>query len=79
MGGHLEIITRTERRRKWSAFEQEQILAEAAMPKTTVKSVCDKYEIAPSVIYRRRTERKKKEAAAFFKKLRVMKEWLTLR
>ena len=27
-----------------------------------MKSVCDKYEIAPSVIYRRRTERKKKEA-----------------
>jgi Transposase len=58
----IEIITRTERRRRHSDADRERILAEAAQPGVTVKSVSQEYDVAESLIYGWLAARRKRQA-----------------
>lgn len=60
----MEIITRTERRRRWSDQEREAILADADRPGTTVKAVARRHGVAESLVYGWRKARRQAEAAA---------------
>jgi transposase len=60
----MEIITRTERRRRWSAEERERILAECDQPDVSVKETAERYDIAESLIYTWRANRRKEQAVA---------------
>lgn len=60
----MEIITRTERRRRWSVEERERILAECDQPDVSVKKTAERYDIAESLIYAWRTNRRKEQAVA---------------
>ena len=60
----MEIITRTERRRRWSDVEREAILADADRPGTTVKAVARRHGVAESLVYGWRKARRQAEAAA---------------
>ncbi|MFT3975738.1 MAG: transposase [Sphingomonas bacterium] len=54
----IEVITRTERRRKYSdAAEQDAILREADAPDVTVREVTKRHEISESLIYSWRATR----------------------
>jgi transposase len=46
-----EIISRVERRRKWSAEEKVKILAEALEPGATVSAIADRNGISRSQLY----------------------------
>jgi transposase-like protein len=48
---HMEIITRTERRRRWSVMDRERILAECDVPGAVIKAVARRNDIAESMIY----------------------------
>lgn len=61
--GRMEIITRTERRRRYSDADRTRILAEADEPGATVRSVAQKYDIAESLIYGWRSARRLKASA----------------
>jgi transposase-like protein len=54
----MEIITRTERRRRWSVAERERILAECEAPGATVRAVAQRNDIAESLIYSWRSTRR---------------------
>ena len=60
----MEIITRTERRRRWSDHEREAILADADRPGTTVKAVAQRHGVAESLLYGWRKARRQAAAAA---------------
>ncbi len=47
----VEIITRTERRRKWTEQQREHILKECEQPGVTVKSVAQRFDISESILY----------------------------
>jgi transposase len=49
--GRVEIIARTERRRKFSDAEKAAILAEADADGVSVRQVAERHEIAESLIY----------------------------
>lgn len=57
----MEIITRTERKRRWTETEKRQILAECQVKGVTIKSVAKRHDMAESVIYRWRTEARSRE------------------
>ena len=59
----MEIITRIERRRRWSDQEREAILADADRPGTTVKAVARRHGVAESLVYGWRKARRQAEAA----------------
>ena len=59
--GKMEIITRTERKRRWTETEKRQILAECQVKGVTIKSVAKRHDMAESVIYRWRTEARSRE------------------
>ncbi len=61
--GKMEVILRTERRRKWTEHDRKRILAECDEPGATVREVCERYQIAESLIYGWRAERRKKTVA----------------
>ena len=62
MKDRVEIITRTERRRKFSDAEKAAILAEADADGVSVRQVAERHEIAESLIYNWRSARR--QAAA---------------
>ena len=47
----LELITRTERRRRWSEGEKRRIVAEAGVPGAVVSEVARRHQVAESCIY----------------------------
>src|SRR3712207_102828 len=52
----VEIVTRGEIRREYTAEERAQILTEAAMPGARVLVVAQRHGISPSLVYRWRRE-----------------------
>jgi transposase len=52
----VEIVTRGEVRREYTAEERAQVLTEAAMPGARVLAVAQRYGISPSLVYRWRRE-----------------------
>jgi transposase len=52
----IEIVTRGEARREYTAEERAQILTEAAMPGARVLVVAQRHGISPSLVYRWRRE-----------------------
>ena len=52
----IEIVTRGETRREYTAEERARILTEAAMPGARVLLVARRYGISPSLVYRWRRE-----------------------
>jgi transposase-like protein len=54
----VEIIARTERRRKFSDVEKAAILAEADEDGVSVRQVAERHEIAESLIYNWRSARR---------------------
>lgn len=60
----VEVIMRTERRRKYSDAFRWQVVAEAEHPDVTVVSVVKKYDIAISLFYRWRNQFREKLQAA---------------
>ncbi len=60
--GRIEVITRAERRRKYSPSEREAIMREADAPDVTVREVAKRHDIAESLIYSWRTPRRQAES-----------------
>jgi transposase len=60
----MEIIGRTERRRKYSETEKAAILAEADQEGVTVRQVAERHEVAESLIYNWRSARRQAVAIA---------------
>jgi transposase len=60
----IEVITRTERRRKYSPAERDAIMREADAPDVTVREVAKRHDIAESLIYSWRTARRQAEKIA---------------
>ena len=58
MKDRVEIIARTERRRKFSDAEKAAILAEADEGGVSVRQVAERHEIAESLIYNWRSARR---------------------
>lgn len=64
MKDRVEIIARTERRRKFSDAEKAAILAEADEDGVSVRQVAERHEIAESLIYNWRSTRRQAAAIA---------------
>ncbi len=64
MKDRLEIIARTERRRKFSDAEKAAILAEADEEGVSVRQVAERHELAESLIYNWRSARRQAAAIA---------------
>jgi transposase len=60
----VEVITRVERRRKWTDAEKATVLAETDAPGTNVAAVARKHGIARSVVYNWRSARRAQAIAA---------------
>ena len=52
----VEIVTRGEVRREYTAEERAQVLTEAAMPGARVLVVAQRHGISPSLVYRWRRD-----------------------
>lgn len=52
----VEIVTRGERRREYTAAQRAQILTEVALPGARVLVVAQRHGISPSLVYRWRRE-----------------------
>lgn len=62
--GRIEVITRTERRRKYSDAERDAVLREADAHGITVREVAKRHEIAESLIYSWRSARRQAQKIA---------------
>jgi transposase len=62
--GRIEVITRTERRRKYSPVERATIMREADVPDVTVREVAKRHDIAESLIYSWRSARRQAQKIA---------------
>jgi transposase len=60
----VEVITRVERRRKWTDAEKAAVLAETDISGTNVAAVARKHGIARSVVYNWRSARRAQAIAA---------------
>ncbi len=58
----IEIITRTERRRRWSRADRARILAECAMPDAIIAEVCRRNDIVSSMVHKWRKQEREKAA-----------------
>lgn len=58
----IEIITRTERRRRWSWAERARILAECEMPDAIIAEVCRRNDIVSSLVHKWRKQEREKAA-----------------
>lgn len=58
----MEIITRAERRRRWSRADRARILAECAMPDAIIAEVCRRNDIVSSLVHKWRKEERDKGA-----------------
>ena len=52
-----DIITRVERRRRWTAEQKVKMLAEAPQPAATLSAVADRNGIRRSEVYARMAQR----------------------
>ena len=64
MASRMEIITRTERRRKYNDAEKASILAEADRDGVSVRDVSQRHGISESLIYNWRLARREAERIA---------------
>ncbi|WP_156800053.1 transposase [Novosphingobium resinovorum] len=64
MKDRVEIIARTERRRKFSDVQKTAILAEPDADGVSVRQVAERHEIAESLIYNWRSTRRQAAAIA---------------
>lgn len=64
MKDRVEIIARTERRRKFSDAEKAAILAETDEDGVSVRQIAERHEIAESLIYNWRSARRQAAAIA---------------
>jgi len=62
--GRIEVITRTERRRKYSDAARDAILREADALGVTVREVAKRHEISESLIYSWRSTRRQAQKVA---------------
>lgn len=60
----MEVITRTERKRRYTDDEKARLLAECAAPESSVIKVAARHDMATSVLHRWRLERKRAAAQA---------------
>jgi transposase len=60
----VEVITRVERRRKWTNAEKAAVLAESDAPGTNVAAVARRHGIARSIVYNWRSARRAQAIAA---------------
>jgi transposase len=58
----IEIITRTERRRRWSRADRARILAECAAPDAIIAEVCRRNDIVSSLVHKWRKQEREKAA-----------------
>lgn len=58
----IEIITRTERRRRWSRAERARILAECEMPDAIIAEVCRRNDIVSSLVHKWRKQERENAA-----------------
>jgi transposase len=47
----VEVITRVERRRRWSREEKQRVVAESARPDRTVSQVARAHGVAPNLLF----------------------------
>ena len=47
----VEVITRVERRRRWSREEKQRVVAESARPDRTVSQVARAHGLAPNLLF----------------------------
>ena len=47
----IEVLTRSERRRRWSIEKKQEIVAESLRPDTTPTEVARKYAISSGLLY----------------------------
>jgi transposase len=47
----VEVITRVERRRRWSRGEKQRLVAESARPDRTVSQVARTHGVAPNLLF----------------------------
>jgi transposase len=47
----VEVITRVERRRRWSREEKQRLVAESARPDRTVSQVARNHGLAPNLLF----------------------------
>lgn len=47
----VEVITRVERRRRWSRDEKQRVVAESARPDRTVSQVARAHGVAPNLLF----------------------------
>lgn len=59
----IEIITRTERRRRWSRADRARILAECDAPNAIIIKVCRRNDIAASLVHKWRRQEREREAS----------------
>lgn len=62
--GKMEIITRTERRRRWSDAERAVIMAEADKPGVTIRSVAKRFDVSEGLVHAWREARRKAKSDA---------------
>lgn len=60
----MQIITRTERRRKWTDAEKMQILMDCEEAGTSIRQVAERHDISESVIYGWRSAMRARKAEA---------------
>jgi transposase len=73
----IELITRGERRRRWSLEEKQAIVAESLTPNASLTAVARRHEIGTGLLYawrHRLLGRRSGEAAAGFARVDVMSE-----
>ena len=47
----VEIVSNTDKRRRWTAFEKQQIVQETYLPGVTVSYIARKHAISPSQLF----------------------------
>jgi transposase-like protein len=60
----MEVITRTERKRRYSDTDRARLMAECDAPGSSVIKVAARHDMATSVLHRWRLERKRAQAKA---------------
>lgn len=61
----IEIITRTERRRRWSRADRARILAECAAPNAIIIEVCRRNDVASSLVHKWRRQEREREVSGY--------------
>ena len=59
---HMTVIWGSERRRRWSAAEREEIVVASFAPGTVIAEVARQFDVSTSLIYKWRREAQQPEA-----------------